>query len=82
MEITNHQLINRVFSDYRTNEMVLAEQLIERTPDNSLTIFDKGYYSLGLLHRWQQTGYQRHWMIPARKDHQYEMEQKISPNCW
>ena len=80
MEITSHQLINSAFSDYRTNEMVLAEQLIERTPDNSLTIFDKGYYSLGLLHRWQQTGYQRHWMIPARKDLQYEVIQKISPN--
>ncbi len=34
----SHQLINSAFSDYRTNEMVLAEQLIEHTPDNSLTI--------------------------------------------
>ncbi|MBB1407513.1 IS4 family transposase [Pseudoalteromonas sp. SG44-5] len=80
MEVTSHQLINSAFSDYRTSEMVLAEQLIEQTPDNSLTIFDKGYYSLGLLNRWQQAGKQRHWMIPARKDLQFEVVKKISPN--
>jgi hypothetical protein len=80
MEVTSHQLINSTFSDYRTNEMVLAEQLIEGTPDNSLTIFDKGYYSLGLLEHWHQAGVQRHWMIPACKDLQYEVIQKISPN--
>lgn len=77
MEVSSHQLINSTFSDYRTSEMVLAEQLIARTPDNSLTIFDKGYYSLGLLNQWHQTGKQRHWMIPARKDMQYEVIQKI-----
>lgn len=80
MEVTSHQLINSAFSDYRTSEMALAEQLIEQTPDNSLTIFDKGYYSLGLLNRWQQAGKQRHWMIPARKDLQFEVVKKISPN--
>ena len=80
MEVTSHQLINSAFSDYRTSEMALAEQLIEQTPDNSLTIFDKGYYSLGLLNRWQQVGKQRHWMIPARKDLQFEVVKKISPN--
>lgn len=80
MEVTSHQLINSAHSDYRTNEMVLAEQLITRTPDNSLTIFDKGYYSLGLLNRWHQAGEQRHWMIPARKDLQYEVIQRINPN--
>jgi len=78
MEVTSHQLINSAFSDYRTNEMMLAEQLIERTPDSSLTIFDKGYYSLGLLNRWHQAGEHRHWMIPARKDLQYEIIQRIS----
>lgn len=80
MEVTSHQLINSTFSDYRTNEMVLAEELIARTPANSLTIFDKGYYSLGLLNRWHQAGEHRHWMIPARKDLQYEVIQRLSPN--
>lgn len=80
MELTSHQLLNSAFAGYRTNEMRLAEELIETTPDNSLTIFDKGYYSLGLLYRWHQAGLQRHWMIPARKDLQYEVIQKLSNN--
>ena len=77
MEITSHQLINSAFAGYRTNEMKLAEQLIEATPDNTLTIFDKGYYSLGLLYQWHQAGKQRHWMIPARKDLNYEIIQHL-----
>lgn len=80
MEVTSHQLINSAFSNYRTSEMKLAEQLIEDTPDNSLTMFDRGYYSLGLLNRWHQAGEQRHWMIPARKDLNYEVIHSFGNN--
>jgi hypothetical protein len=51
MELTSHMLINSAFDSYDVNEMKLAEGLIARTPDNSLTIFDRGFYSLGLLSR-------------------------------
>lgn len=78
MEITSHQLINSAFSGYRTNEMKLAEELVSTAPNNSLTLFDKGYYSLGLLNRWHQAGEQRHWMIPAKKDLQYEVLRSFS----
>jgi hypothetical protein len=78
MELTSHQLVDSAFSDYRTNEMRLAEELIEQTPDHSLTIFDKGYYSTGLLHRWNQTGKERHWMLPVRKDFQYDVVRKCN----
>lgn len=78
MEITSHQLLNSAFAGYRTSEMKLAEALIETTPDHSLTIFDKGYYSLGLLNRWHQAGEQRHWMIPARKDLQFDVIRTFS----
>ena len=80
MELTSHQLINSAFSGYRTNEMVLAEQLIDSTPDHSLTLFDKGYYSLGLLNRWSQTGTERHWLIPVRKDLNYEVLHRTGKN--
>jgi hypothetical protein len=60
MELTSHQLISSEFDNYKTNEMKLAERLIERTPDNSLTMFDKEYYSLDLLNRWRQAGKERH----------------------
>ncbi|MNJ46339.1 hypothetical protein D3C77_414670 [compost metagenome] len=56
MELTSHLLVQAVMESCAVNEMVLAEQLIERTPDHSLTLFDKGFYSLGLLHAWQTAG--------------------------
>ncbi len=52
--------------------MALTEDLIAGTPDHSLTLFDRGFYSLGLLHAWQQADEQRHWMIPLRKGTRYE----------
>lgn len=80
MELTSHQLLNSAFDKYKSNEMVLAEQLIGDTPDHSLTLFDGGYYSLGLLNRWHVTGEERHWLIPARKGAQYEVIKSLGRN--
>ena len=80
MELTSHQLINSVFDKYKSNEMVLAEQLIDDTPNHSLTLFDKGYYSLGLLNRWNSRGEERHWLIPARKGLQFEVIRTLGRN--
>ncbi|SDK12968.1 IS4 transposase [Pseudomonas indica] len=77
MELTSHLLVSSALAGYHSNEMKLAEQLIESTPDHSLTLFDRGFYSLGLLHRWQRTGTQRHWLLPLRKDTQYEVVQRL-----
>ena len=77
MELTSHLLIGSAFDGYRSNEMKLAEQLIETTPDHSLTLFDRGFYSLGLLHQWQHAGTERHWLMPLRKGAQYEVVQRL-----
>lgn len=80
MELSSHMMIASAFDSYKTNEMVLAERLIETTPDNSLTMFDRGFYSLGLLNRWHQTGKERHWLMPMRKDTQYTVIRKLGRN--
>lgn len=72
MELTSHLLISSAFDSTKVSEMVLAEQLIETTPDHSLTLFDKGFYSLGLLHKWSSSGTQRHWLLPLKKGTIYE----------
>ncbi len=46
--------------DEEQRKWKLAEQLIEQTGDNTLTLMDKGYYSLGLLNAWSQAGEHRH----------------------
>ena len=77
MELTSHLLVQAVMESCAVNEMVLAEQLIARTPDHSLTLFDKGFYSLGLLHAWQRAGSERHWLLPLKKGTQYEVVRKL-----
>lgn len=80
MELSSHLITASAFDDYNVNEMVLAEKLIETTPDNSLTLFDRGFYSLGLLHKWQTTGRERHWLIPLKKNVQYEVIKSLGRN--
>ena len=77
MELTSHLLTQSVMDSCEVNEMVLAEQLIENTSENSLTLFDKGFYSLGLLHAWQTGKQARHWLIPLKKGTQYEVIRKL-----
>lgn len=77
MELTSHLLVSSSFAGYHSNEMKLAEQLVVTTPDHSLTLFDRGFYSLGLLHHWQQAGTQRHWLIPLRKGARHEVIHRL-----
>lgn len=77
MELSSHLITGSAFDCYTVNEMTLAEQLIETTPDNSLTLFDKGFYSLGLLQEWSTKGVNRHWLIPMKKGLNYELVQSL-----
>jgi hypothetical protein len=73
MELTSHLLTASAFDSVAVSEMVLAAKLIQQTPDHSLTIFDKGFYSLGLLHQWQSEGTECHWLLPLKKGTQYRV---------
>jgi len=77
MELTSHLLTGSAFDSVASSEMELTTQLIGSTPDHSLTLFDRGFYSLGLLHAWQSAGEQRHWLIPLKKGTQYQEERSL-----
>jgi hypothetical protein len=72
MENSSHLLVDSVFDSVAENEMNLVVKLIARVHDNSLTLFDRGFYSLGLLHVWQSKGDNTHWLLPLKKGTQYE----------
>lgn len=77
MEVTSHLLTGAAFGSVsETSEVDLAAELAEQTPDHSLTLMDKGFYALGLLHHWQSSGTEKHWLIPLKKDARYEVVQK------
>ena len=77
MELSSHLLRASVMGSYDVNEMRLAAQLADSAPDNSITLFDKGFYSLGLLHDWHNAGENRHWLTPLKKNTQYEVVCKL-----
>ncbi|MCV2886696.1 IS4 family transposase [Aestuariibacter sp. AA17] len=78
MEVSSHLLLASEFDARHVGEMKLAERLLKHVPANSLTLFDRGYYSLGLLNLWHQSADNAHWMLPARKDLQYEVIHQLS----
>lgn len=77
MKLTSHLLTTAAFGTMGESEYTLAEKLIAHTGGNTLTLLDKGYYSLDLLNAWNQAGEHRHWMIPLRKGAQYEEVRKL-----
>lgn len=77
MELSRHLIVDSAFDSVTESEMNLAARMIERMPNDSLTLFDKGSYSLGLLHDWQQRGTNTHWLPPLKKRTQYEVIQSF-----
>jgi hypothetical protein len=47
MELSSHLLRASVSGRYDINEMRLAAQLAESAPDNSITLFDRGFTLCG-----------------------------------
>ncbi|WP_371190683.1 IS4 family transposase [Tatumella sp. UCD-D_suzukii] len=77
MELSSHLLRASVMDRYDVNEMRLAAGLIGKVPDNSVTLFDKGFWSAGLLHEWHCAGENRHWLLPLKKGTQYEVVRRL-----
>ena len=54
------------FGPYEEHEVSMAKGLREAIPDQSLTVFDRGFLSAELLHNLANTGCERHFLIPAK----------------
>ena len=67
--LATRMIIDASFGEYNKNEMKYAEDLSVRISDNSITIFDKGFYSASILLPLTSNGKQRHFLIPAKAKH-------------
>jgi hypothetical protein len=56
------------FGKYDIGEVTQAYSLIESVPDDSLTVFDRGFLSARLLCNLVSSGRNRHFLIPARNN--------------
>ena len=49
MNVGSHVVLDAQLSPYRGSEMRLAETFLGQIPDNSITLFDKGFWDADLL---------------------------------
>lgn len=79
MDTYSHLIRAASFGDYRTGELSFAKPLMQAVPDNSLTIFDRAYFSATFLLDWQQAGQQRHWLMRAKSPLRFEVVHQFAP---
>lgn len=66
------------FGAFEKSETALAEPLIARLPDDSLTLVDRGFYSYKLVHDVTQGGRNRHLLARLRKNIEVEVIEVLS----
>ena len=79
MDTYSHVIRAANFDDYRTAELNLARPLMQAVADESLTIFDRAYFSAAFLLDWQHAGKERHWLMRARTPLRYEVVHECAP---
>ena len=71
--LPTHIVHSAAFGPYGTNEMLYAKQLITNIPNESLTVFDRGFLSAEILCALTQNGTERHFIIPAKSNTRWEL---------
>lgn len=79
MDTYTHLIRAASFGDYRTGELTFATPLMQAVPDDSLTIFDRAYFSAAFLLDWQKAGHQRHWLMRAKTPLRHEVVHEFAP---
>lgn len=71
--IPTHLVGDIAFGCYDSNEMLYAKELVPRIPDDSLTVFDKGFFAAEILCGLTMHGHNRHFLIPAKSNTCWEV---------
>lgn len=71
-----HEIIDSQISDMSQGETTLASQLLIQ--DNSVTLFDRAYFSADLLINWQKDKSQSHWLMRAKNNLRYSVIKTLS----
>jgi len=71
--IPTHLVCDIEFGRYDTSEMLYAKQLVPRIPDDSITVFDKGFLAAEILCKLTSGGHNRHFVIPAKANTCWEV---------
>lgn len=77
MVLRSHLLLDFAFAGCGTGELALAQPLIERVPERSVTILDRYFVNHLLWHNIRSGGQQRHWLVRARSNTKWRVIEKL-----
>lgn len=77
MSLTSRLLRAAAFGPLKDGEQTLVQPLAEKIPANSLTLFDRGFYSYDWMDRVLDVESNRHVMIRAKKNLTYEITEVL-----
>jgi len=80
LDTDSHELLDARLGDYHCGELTLAADL--RGLDQSITLFDRAYFSAAFLLDWQNAGAQRHWLMRAKDNLRHEIVQTLGEGDW
>lgn len=79
MAVRSHLVVAANRGGLDQGEPTLIQPLLERIPDDSLTILDRGFISWKLAHDIRSQGRERHWLIRAKKNLTWKVLEKLGP---
>ncbi|WP_194945360.1 IS4 family transposase [Limnohabitans sp. DM1] len=71
MDTYSHELLDARMGAMSQGELTLAADL--QNIDQSLTVFDRAYFSAAFLLNWQSQGQDRHWLMRAKDNLRHEV---------
>lgn len=77
MDLRSRLWLDFDFAEFHRGEGIVAWPLIQKVPDQSVTIMDRFYVD---YYQWQQLqtqGHQRHWLVRARKNMVFRVVQRL-----
>jgi hypothetical protein len=77
MVLRSHLLLDFDFADCRTGEGPLSWPLIQRVPDESVTIMDRNFIDYGELHALHDGGVNRHWLVRGKKNLKWRVVKRL-----
>jgi len=71
--LSTQMVVAARFGPYEVGEVTHAKLMLNDIPDQSLTIFDRGFLVAELLHTLCHTGQERHFLIPAKANTKWKI---------
>ena len=77
MALRSHLWLDFDFADCRTGEGTIAWPLIQRAPDQSVTMIDRYYIDYAQLYGLHTSGQNRHWVVRAKKNLKWRVVKRL-----